>query len=82
MNELDPSQTGASDTPKDEGQPRRVIELRGFFADPEGGLHRGVPTWVYDEEGNKIPVFREHNTGKIFPREVAPHETGGTSTEE
>ncbi|OGM19102.1 hypothetical protein A2686_00895 [Candidatus Woesebacteria bacterium RIFCSPHIGHO2_01_FULL_38_10] len=81
MNELDPSQTGASDTPEDKGQPRRVIRLSGFFADSEGGLHRGAPTWVYDEEGNEIPVLREHNSGEIFPREVAPPETGSTPTE-
>ena len=81
MNEFDPLQTGTPDAPEGKGQPRQVIRLRGFFADPEGGLHRGIPTWVYDEEGNEIPVFREHNTGNIFPREVSPPEAGDTPTE-
>lgn len=80
MNELDPQQKGVPDLPEGEGKPERVIRLRGFFADPDGGLHRGVPTWVYDEEGNKISVFREHNTGKIFPRVEAPPEEGNSPT--
>ena len=51
------------------GTEKKPIKLRGFFMDPEGGIHRGVPTWTVDDEGNETPVYREHNTGKAFPRE-------------
>lgn len=60
------------------GEEPKVIRLRGFFADPEGNLRRGVPTWTIDAEGNETPVFREHNTGMVFPRAV--EETPGDET--
>lgn len=80
MGELDPQQTGASASTEGDDKPIETIRLRGFFTDPDGGLHRGVPTWVYDEEsGEETPVFLEFNTGKIFPRVETPPEPDTTS---
>ncbi|MBI2310832.1 hypothetical protein HYU90_03385 [Candidatus Collierbacteria bacterium] len=45
------------------------IVLHGFFVDSDGNLHRGIPTWVYDDEGNEHPVNLEWGTNIVYPRE-------------
>ena len=45
-----------------------VIEMSGFFADADGMLHRGIPTWFEGEDGEKVPVFLEWGTLTAFPR--------------
>lgn len=57
------------------------MKLKGFFIDPEGNLRRGMPTWVIDEEGNEVPVSREHNTGITYPRDVEKASDDGAADE-
>jgi len=71
MSEDDPKKKRAEPLPDPEGDDE-VIQLDGFFLDPDGGLRRGVPTWVIGKDGEDIPVFLEFNTDMVFPREVPP----------
>lgn len=48
---------------------RKPVRLHGFFTDPQGGLRRGIPTWVKDEEGNEMPAYLEFGSNTVYPRE-------------